>query len=354
MSPSRILGFCYLATISLLALAVASADQARLSAILDGAGATVYRRLDENVWRSIRELARWVDARLFDPPRQYAVLDLAPLQPGEDRTYARTRLPPVASRRLIDQKFAEDKSAPSPPLLTIAPDLPSFEKDVPTFAEKKVAVQNEVRARLERRLSPDLRANFDLFLYVSTAAAGPAAQRLYVFRKDDRGGLVLLYDWAASTGRAALETSPQGRRVFTATPQGLYQFDPARFYRRYFSRAWNGNMPFAMFLDGERHGEKSGVAVHAATGKGIARLGERTSAGCIHLSPRHAELLFKLIRSDYKGKVPRFAFDASSRTSSDHGDLMHDALGNLVRADGYRVLIDIEDFSGSDVLAALL
>ena len=67
-----------------------------------------------------------------------------------------------------------------------------------------------------------------------------------------------------------------------------------------------------------------------------------------------AELLFKLIRSDYKGSVPRFAYDEKNRTSSNNGELMRDESGDLVMTEGYRVLIDIEDFSGSDVLASLL
>ena len=350
---SAVLRFCYFATASFLALAVVFADQARLRAVLDGAGETVSQRLDETLWRSIREFVRSADEELFDPPGRQASLELAPPEPGDERTYAQATLPPIESRQLVDQKSADEKTAPSPPLLTIAPDLPAFDKETLTPAEEKAAVQDAVKTHLEHGLAPELRANFDLFLYVSTAARGPAAQRLYVFRKDAGGRLALVYDWAASTGREALETSPQGRRVFTATPQGFYQFDPARFYRQYFSRAWDGDMPFAMFLDGERHGAKSGVAVHAATGRGIARLGERTSAGCIHLSPKNAELLFKLIRTDYKGQVPRFAYDAASQTSDNHGVLMRDADGNLVLADGYRVLVDIEDYSGNDVLAGL-
>jgi len=353
MSALRVLGFCYLATASLFALALMSADQAQLHAVLDGAGATVSRRLDATLWRSLREFAHGMDARFFHPPQPRASLELAPPAPGEERTYARTTLPPITPKRLIDQKSADEKLVDLPPLLTIAPDLPALEEQEPAAPDEKTAVQNGVQARLERNLTADLRANFDLFLFISKAGKGPASQRLYVFKKGSDGKLALVFDWSASTGREANEVSPQGYRVFTATPAGLYQFDPQRLYRHYFSRAWNGEMPFAMFFDWVRHGAKTGVAVHAATGHGIARLGERTSAGCIHLSPKHAELLFKLIRSDYKGKVPRFAYDAESLTSSNKGELMRDAAGYPVMMDGYRVLIDVEDYSGADVLAAL-
>jgi lipoprotein-anchoring transpeptidase ErfK/SrfK len=353
MSPLRVLGFCYLATASLFVLALASADQARLHAVLDGAGATVSRRLDATLGRSLREFAHDMDVKFFHPPQQHAVLELAPPTPGEERSYAHATLPPIAPRRLIDQQGTQEKVAELPPLLTIAPDLPALEEQETPAQEEKASVRDAVQARLERNLTPELRADFDLFLFISKAGKGPAAQRLYVFKKDAKGDLALVFDWAASTGREANEVSPQGERVFTATPSGLYQFDPERLYRHYFSRAWDGAMPFAMFFNWVHHGAKTGVAVHAATGSGIARLGKRTSAGCIHLSPKHAELLFKLIQSDYKGKVPRFAFDAESRTSSNKGELMRDAMGHPVMTDGYRVLIDVEDYSGADVLAAL-
>ena len=76
--------------------------------------------------------------------------------------------------------------------------------------------------RLKDNLTSEMLGNFELFLYVSKADKGPLAQRLYVFAKDEKGNLMLLHDWAASTGRARLEVSPQGRRSFTATPGGYF------------------------------------------------------------------------------------------------------------------------------------
>src|SRR6185312_6467922 len=137
--------------------------------------------------------------------------------------------------------------------LFIAPDLPQFEmrdEDVeeagPALARNDSLLRTpaRIRVRLEQSLTPELRENFDLFLFVSKGARGDAAQRFYVFRKqNDR--LALIYDWAASTGRERYEVSPKGKRAFTATPAGLYQLDPKRMYRHYRSRAWNGAMPYA-------------------------------------------------------------------------------------------------------------
>ena len=80
-------------------------------------------------------------------------------------------------------------------------------------------------------------------------------------------------------------------------------------YWRYHSHAWNQSMPYAMFFSWEHQGEQTGVAIHAATGNDIDRLGSRASAGCIHLSPEHARELYNLIHADYRGPVPRFAYD---------------------------------------------
>src|SRR5690242_14243185 len=168
MSPLRVLGFCYLATASCVALALAVADQAQLRAILDGAGASVSRRLDENIWRSMRNLARSLPESLFDPPRRQAILDMTPPEPSEERSYAQVKLPPIMPKRLIDQEDAQAKSAPVPSLEAIMPATPSFDTEALTPAEAHLAVENAVQGRLEQSLSPELRANFDLFLYVST------------------------------------------------------------------------------------------------------------------------------------------------------------------------------------------
>jgi hypothetical protein len=124
-------------------------------------------------------------------------------------------------------------------------------------------------------------------------------------------------------------------------------------YRHYTSHAWVGEMPYAMFFNWERAGAQTGMAIHAATENSMPLLGKRASAGCIHISPEHAALLYKMIRADYRGKAPRFAYDAPSRTMSNRGELMRDAAGKIAMANGYRVLIDVEDFTGNRVVAAI-
>ncbi len=64
----------------------------------------------------------------------------------------------------------------------------------------------------------------------------------------------------------------------------------------------------------------------------------------MHLAPENARILFNLIRKDYRGPVPRFAYDRDSQTMSNQGKFMHDSAGNLKMADGYRVLIRIENY----------
>jgi hypothetical protein len=180
---------------------------------------------------------------------------------------------------------------------------------------------------------------------------------MYVFRKDfdnrkDGGALTLLYDWAASTGREQNEISPRGRSSFTATPVGFYQLDPERMYRRYHSYSWDQDMPWAMFFNWERQGMKTGLAIHSATGDDIAKLGSRASAGCVHLSPENAQTLYHLIRDGYRGDAPRFAYNAGTQTMSNRGGFAHRRDGSLKMAAGYRVLIDIDDFAGRDVVAS--
>jgi lipoprotein-anchoring transpeptidase ErfK/SrfK len=210
-----------------------------------------------------------------------------------------------------------------------------------------------VAARLKESLTPEMLKAFDLFIYVSKAERGPLAQRMYVFRKRPGDRLALLHDWPASTGREKREISPRGRRSFTSTPRGYYELDPDRMYRSYMSRSWDQPMPYAMFFNWERRGSLTGLAIHAASGRDIARLGRRASAGCVHLSPENARMLFELIRDEYQGQVPRFAYNARTHTMSNDGALMHDAKGGLKMTGGYKVLVRIEDYAGGNSVAAL-
>jgi hypothetical protein len=219
---------------------------------------------------------------------------------------------------------------------------------------EKPVVSNRATAaamRLKASLTSEMLQNFDLFLYVSKADRGPLGQRMLVFRKQV-GALQLAYDWAASTGREQDEISPRGRSTFTATPRGYYELDPQRMYRRYHSWNWNQDMPDAMFFNWERQGQQTGLAIHSATGDDIARLGSRASAGCVHLAPQNAALLYDLIRTNYRGEVPRFAYNGDTQTMSNRGDFMHRRDGRLQMRDGYRVLVVIDDY-GRESVAAL-
>jgi len=112
-------------------------------------------------------------------------------------------------------------------------------------------------------------------------------------------------------------------------------------------------MPYAMFFNWEHDGLQTGLAIHGAAGADIALLGKRSSAGCVRLNPQNAQLLFQLIRQNYKGLAPRFAYDRSTATMSKDGLLMHDKDGNLQFAEGYKVLVVIENNGGGDTVAAL-
>jgi lipoprotein-anchoring transpeptidase ErfK/SrfK len=210
-----------------------------------------------------------------------------------------------------------------------------------------------VQERLKASLTSEMVDNFSLFLYVSKADSGPWAQRMYVFQKQASGDLNLLYNWPVSTGREQVELNPQGHQLTTTTPPGYYELDPHRSYEHYTSSEWGQKMPYSMFFNWVKDGNQTGLAIHAADGDDVAKLGTRASAGCVHLSEDNARTLFAMIHTQYKGLAPRFAYDRRTGTMSNQGILMHDASGNVKMADGYKVLIFIEDYGGQNVVAAL-
>lgn len=201
--------------------------------------------------------------------------------------------------------------------------------------------------RLRETLAPDLARNFDLFLYISKAAHGPHAQHMYVLRKRANGGFELLYDWPVSTGRERVERNARGAIRFTSTLPGYYELDPNRIYTDYRSATWDEAMPHAMFFDAWYKGARVGLAIHATDES--ERLGSRASAGCVRLSPSHARELFQLVNENYRGKVPRMAFDNRTQSTRRDGALMRDVDGKLKYRDGYRVLVIIENFDGTEV-----
>ena len=364
MSALRILGFGYLLVAGAFAWAIATADRERLADVTDRGARALHEQVDAVV-QPVLNFARAWDEKFLDHPPPRVALAMLPADPNDVRTLARPQsAPDVTQQRLVD---AAPAFSDTPTM--IAPDLPEIVEPRPAErpTQRQVArntppqsdftlgpaERQAVADRLRDSLTPDLLDNFGLFLFVSKAAHGPLAQRLYVFEKSANGELTMVHDWAASTGREKSEISPRGRASFTGTPRGIYGLDPERMYTRYHSQAWDQSMPFAMFFNWEREGLQTGLAIHAATGADVAKLGDRASAGCVHISPDHAAELFDLIKKNYRGPVPRFAYDQRTQTMSNRGELMRDAKGRLKMQDGYRVLVNIEDFGGENLVAAL-
>jgi len=222
----------------------------------------------------------------------------------------------------------------------------------------KVSPITQIAERLHAKMPPDLYANFDLFLYVSKSTKGPLAQRMYVFAKNrskqNPDELTLLYHWPVSTGREGMEVDNRGVLTSTATPVGYYQLDPKRFFRKYTSSQWGKPMPNSMFFDWMVRGYQTGLAIHGVSDKHeLEALGERASGGCVHLSPESSAALFSLIQREYKGAVPRFAYNRQTKTVSNTGALSRDRRGDLRMANGYKALVVIENYGGEDLLSEL-
>ncbi len=376
MPGLRTLALSYLASAAFFVLAATYAAHPDLDGAFRAGWNEITAQADRALWQPLLGVIHRADVAILDQDSGPAVtITLAPPGPGAVRTRTPRQPLHVAPRMLqpaplaLSGGAADDLAAMGAARITILPDLtPRKQSSLASAAPMvmpeppPITISPHMKAsariiavseRLKESLTPAMREAFSLFVYVSKADHGPLAQRMYVFSKDDRGNLALLYDWPASTGREANEISPRGRNVFTGTPHGYYELDPSRMYRKYRSHAWDQPMPYAMFFNWERQGLRTGLAIHAASGDAIARLGERASAGCVHLSPENARTLFNLIRSQYRGPMPRFAYDARTYTMSNDGTLMRDARGNLKMVPGYKVLVLIQDYSGKDSVAAL-
>lgn len=270
-------------------------------------------------------------------------------------------MPPAELRGAESDQNDEVAAVPPRPALSLAPQAASpapAPSGVPAAAAPSIPPPSaaeiaSVEQRLKDSLTSEMLANFELFLYVSKAEAGPWAQRMYVFQKQASGDLVLLHGWPVSTGREKIELTPSGQRMATFTPEGYYELDPKRSYVHYRSGQWGQPMPYAMFFNWVKDGDQTGLAIHAATGEDVALLGSRASAGCIHLAPENARTLFSLIRTQFRGLAPRFATDRRTGTMSNDGILLHDRDGHLQMADGYKVLVFIENYGGENVVATL-
>lgn len=203
-----------------------------------------------------------------------------------------------------------------------------------------------VEQRLGDSLSPEMLTNFNLFIYVDKASAGPLAQQMYVFEKTDTGDLAMLYAWPVSTGRESDEVDPNGQFESTITPRGFFELDPKRLYVDHTSSQWDEPMPYAMFFNWKPNGHDTGLAIHGTPDENTPRLGSRASAGCVRLATAAARILFNLIQSRYRGEVPKLAYLRGDTQVSSEGLLVHDADGRLVMAKGYSVLVLIDDYAG--------
>ena len=257
---------------------------------------------------------------------------------------------------------SQEVASAAPPKLTLvpqaalpAPPPPSVENTPPARVAAAPSPEELVRVtqRLKDSLTSEMLEHFALFLYVSKADHGPLAQRMYVFQKQASGDLTMLYNWPVSTGREQIEYNPAGVKLPSFTPAGYYQLDPGRMYSHYRSVQWDQPMPYAMFFNWENRGYMTGLAIHGAAGEDIGLLGTRASAGCIRLAPENARVLFSLIRENYKGLVPKFAYDRRTATMANDGMMLHDSDGRLQLAQGYKVLVFVEDYGGENVVAAL-
>ncbi|MGD0143075.1 MAG: L,D-transpeptidase family protein [Rhizomicrobium sp.] len=285
---------------------------------------------------------------LTAPPVETAPPALRPSVP--ETTPQPSQTPEVAT--LLPQKPMV--LAPQAATLTPAPSVtPETATPVPNLPAPSPAELVRVEQRLKDSLTSEMLANFELFLYVSKADSGPWSQRMFVFQKQASGDLVLLDNWPVSTGREKIEFNPAGAKLPSFTPAGYYELDPKRFYSHYRSVQWDQPMPYAMFFNWVKDGNQTGLAIHAATGDDIGLLGSRASAGCIRLAPEPARQLFSLIRSQYRGLAPRFAMDRRTGTMSNEGILLHDPSGKVQLAEGYKVLVFVENYGGENVVAAL-
>jgi lipoprotein-anchoring transpeptidase ErfK/SrfK len=201
--------------------------------------------------------------------------------------------------------------------------------------------------RLFSTVPEEIEGYFDLFMYVSKSNRGPFAQRMFVFQRDDEGNIVPYAEWRVSTGREKIEIHRE-KRIRTTTPEGMFMLDPQRFHERYWSRTWdNAPMHYAMFYDLQNNGNMSGLAIHAAYGSKIAKLGRRDSAGCVRLSPANAKELFYKVRSTTKGRVPSFTIHANGSTDR-WGNVDRNADGTILLQDGYRAVLLVENYDGRD------
>ncbi|MGN6147042.1 MAG: L,D-transpeptidase family protein [Rhizomicrobium sp.] len=282
---------------------------------------------------------------LTSPSLRPPILESKPALPAVTEPAPETR---VASAPKPNFTLAPQATVPFAPKAPAQIAPPSINDRPPSSAEL-----TRVAAHFRQSLTKEMLDNFELFLFVSKADRGSAAQRMYVFQKQASGDLAMLYNWPVSTGRELVEMAPNGTLQPSYTPAGYYELDPKRMFVHHFSGQWRQPMPFAMFFNWEKNGYQTGLAIHGADGADVGLLGTRSSAGCVRIASENARILFSLIKNNYKGLVPKFAYDKRTATMSNQGVLVHGTDGSLQMAEGYKVLVFIENYGGENVVAAL-
>jgi len=226
------------------------------------------------------------------------------------------------------------------------------DSDQSAAAAASEASVEAVTLRLKDSLTPEMAQNFKLFVYIDKAESGPFAQRMYVFQKTDSGDLAILYDWPVSTGRQRIEHDVHGKLQSSLTPLGYFELDPKRLYADHTSSQWNEAMPFAMFFNWKPNGRQTGLAIHGTPDENAGLLGTPASAGCVRLSLDNARVLFGLVQSQSRGPTPKLAYLDGEAISSE-GLLLHDGDGRLQLADGYSVLVLIDNYGGESRVSSL-
>lgn len=319
------------------------------------ASVSLYRSaMNETHPTSQQHLAAKSPDKKIERPHPIVIAKVAP-----KRIAPSTLRPSIAETPKPDRQIASNarpnftlvpqaaRNAAPPSVINAEPDAAPLDR--PPSAAELIQIEQH----FHNSLTKEMLANFELFLFVSKADHGSAAQRMYVFQKQGGSDLKLLYNWPVSTGRELDEIAPNGAHAPSITPAGYYELDAHRMYVDHFSNEWHQPMPYAMFFNWKNRGFETGLAIHGATGKDIALLGERASAGCIHLAPENSRVLFSLIKTNYKGLMPKFAYDKQTATMSNQGVLVHTSDGHVEMQDGYKVLVFIENYGGENVVAAL-
>ena len=260
--------------------------------------------------------------------------------------------PPLHAKKFVQKQIAKAVLPPAP----VVPVVPAHPLPPDAVARKPLprqilvvdpAMKDEmasaVAVRLISKVPPALAPYFDVYLYVSKSSEGPWGQKLFYFHKTALGTLAFDETFPVSTGRE------QDEQYFTATPMGLFELDVNRFMPMAYSAKWNdAEMPWSMFLNYEYRTGMTGVALHAAIGEHELRdIGHRASGGCVRLPLDKADALFHRFQAEEKGFVPVLTFDEKRGTTNVEGTAANDGKGRIYLANGMRVLVVIENYSGN-------